>query len=96
MDKKQLTRAMVLARTATDQYDWTTLERFSGCALPDFQPIYCTLWEVSRHIRYQAMTLSGVFDMNEIHEIANIGRKKFMIIDDVNDGVPSNITIKVF
>jgi hypothetical protein len=54
-----------------------------GCALPDFKPVWCTIKEVAALIRWQCCYIfGGGYDAAELNSIADIGRRKFKIIED--------------
>jgi hypothetical protein len=53
-----------------------------GCALPDFEPVWCTIKEVAALIRWQCQYIFGDgYDAEELNSIADIGRRRFKIID---------------
>lgn len=67
------------------------IDLFDGFALPDFQPVYCTIRQVARLIRWQvgwqSFRYSWTWDPEELNLIGNLGRKRFLIVDeDYTDG----------
>lgn len=60
---------------------------FSGCALPGFQPVFCTIRQVAALIRWQCAYLSGGFDMEELNDIAYLAKTRFLIIDELKEAV---------
>ena len=81
MTKQEFKEAFRLAHKSEEKYDWPTLDIFSGCGLPDFKSIFCTLWAVSRILRYQCLQFDGSWNDKELNEMAYIARHKFQIID---------------
>jgi hypothetical protein len=57
------------------------LSVFDGFGLPEFKPIWCTVKQVARLIRWQCQFMNGTWDTVELNSIANFGRKKFKIIN---------------
>lgn len=53
---------------------------FDGFGLPDFKVVHVTLDQVAELIRWQALQMNREFDPVALQEIADAGRKKFMII----------------
>ncbi len=53
-----------------------------GYGLPDFKPVFTTIEAVAKIIRWQARYLNGKWDQNELNEIARLGRKRFLILND--------------
>lgn len=57
------------------------LHRFGGYGLPGFDRlIHCTVDEIARLIRWQALRFNGTWDMAEVDAIAAVGRDHFRII----------------
>ena len=88
MTRKELERALELAKIGEREYNWTTLAVFDGFGLPDFEPIQTTLWAVSRIIRYQCLCFDGTLEAVALNELATFGRKRFLII---GEGVPAGV-----
>ena len=55
---------------------------FDGYAYPDFDPVTCTIKQVAALMRWQARYLNGNWDMEEINDIREVGRAKFMVVGD--------------
>ena len=53
---------------------------FDGFGLKDFKPIFCTIRQLARVIRWQCQYLFGGFDSEELQSIARVGKTKFRII----------------
>ena len=79
MNKPELTKAFDLAKSDED-LSTEDIDLFCGFGLSEFDPIYCTIRQVARIIRYQCQYMNGGWDMDNFQEIANFGRKLFMII----------------
>ena len=56
------------------------MDIFDGFGLMDFKPVYVTLKQVARLIRYQAVYLNGGIDTEALQDVAVCGKKKFLII----------------
>ena len=56
------------------------IDVFDGFALNDFRPVHVTLKQVARLIRWQAIRWDGSLDSENFQEIADFGRKRFLII----------------
>lgn len=52
-----------------------------GCGLSDFKPVYVTLKQVAKLMRWQALQLNGEWDSRELNEVNLIGKRKFLILD---------------
>ena len=88
MTRKELARALELAKIGEREYNWAVLSVFDGFGLPDFEPIQTTLWAVSRLVRYQCLQLCGEIDTVALNELAFFARKRFLII---GEGVPAGV-----
>lgn len=53
-----------------------------GYGLPDFKPVFTTIEAVAKVIRWQARYLNGKWDQRELNEIARLGRKRFLILNN--------------
>lgn len=81
MTKHQFSEANTLARSnATINPEQEPIDIFDGFALPDYAPVYVTIKQIARLIRYQAIYMNGGIDSDNLQEIANCGRRKFMVI----------------
>lgn len=80
MNKAEMTQALAIAKDNTIDLLNEDISLFDGYGLSDFVPVHVTLRQVARIIRWQAQCLDGTWDANEINQIANKGRKRFMII----------------
>jgi hypothetical protein len=79
MTKDEFSKAVEIAKSDADlSADVTGL--FDGCGLPGFEPVHVTLRNVAELIRWQALQLNGQFDAEALNEVANIGRKRFIIV----------------
>ena len=79
MNKNELSQAFDLARSKADlsQEDDSV---FMGFGLPDFKPVYVTIGQVARLIRWQCGQFNGGWDSHNLQQIAFFGRKRFTII----------------
>ena len=51
-----------------------------GFGLPHFKPVHTTLEAVAKTIRWQALQLNGVWNAEALNEVAELGRKNFLIL----------------
>lgn len=81
MTNAQFLEAVKLAGVEHEEFDNDILSMFVGCGLKGFGPVYVTLADVAELIRYQCswMFHKG-FDQEALQEIADIGRRKFLIV----------------
>ena len=81
MTKKEFSEAYSIAMS-NEKIDVLQhpIDVFDGFGLKDFVPVYVTLRQVARLIRYQAVYLNGGIDTEKLQEVANFGRKMFKII----------------
>lgn len=56
-----------------------------GCAMPDFEPVACSLQVVARFLRWQAMMLNAHWDYEALNECRNILRRKAIITNPPAD-----------
>lgn len=80
MNKAELQQAMALAKNPKNDLSQEDINLFSGYGLSDFQRVHVSLRQVARLIRWQAQFMDGTWDAEEINQIADRGRKFFMII----------------
>ena len=81
MNTVQFNKAFELAKAKVELLD-VDFGRFDGFALQEFEPVICTIKQVAALMRYQAKYLNGNWDMEEISDIREIGRTKFMVVGD--------------
>jgi hypothetical protein len=81
MTKQEFSQAFQIAKS-NEKIDpgQEPIDLFDGFGFKDFAPVYVTLKQVARLIRWQAICMDGSIDSENLQEIANIGRKKFFII----------------
>ena len=77
----QFNQAFELAKAKVELLD-VDFGLFDGCAYPDFEPVTCTIKQVAALMRWQARYLNGNWDMEEINDIREVGRAKFMVVGD--------------
>lgn len=80
MNKAEMTQALAIAKNPEIDLTNEDISLFDGYGLSDFTPVHVTVKQVARVIRWQAQYMDGTWDANEINSIANLGRKRFMII----------------
>jgi hypothetical protein len=79
MTNEQFKEAVTLAKSDTEIKD--DIDIFDGYGLNDFKPVFVTLRQVARLIRWQCATFAGTWDSKELQSIQRFGRKRFQIID---------------
>ena len=52
-----------------------------GYGLPAFKPVHTTLKAVAKTIRWQAMQFNGQWNAEALNEVAELGRKNFLILN---------------
>jgi hypothetical protein len=57
------------------------LNHFDGFGLQDFRPVYCTIQQIARLIRWQAIQFNGEVNQETLTEVARFGKKRFMVMD---------------
>lgn len=81
MNAAQFKQAFSLADSDVDLTGVDDSHLF-GYGLRDFKPVFTTIEAVAKIIRWQAHYLNGKWDQNELNEIARLGRKRFLILND--------------
>ena len=79
MTKSEFSQAVKLVESGVDltKYDDSNLY---GCGLSGFQPVHTTLGAVARIVAWQARTFAGTWDAAALDEMAQIAKKKFLIV----------------
>lgn len=81
MNKAELKEAVAIAQSDADlSVEGQQASIFDGFALPDFKPVTVTLRQVAELIRWQAIELNGQIDAEALNEVANCGRKRFLVV----------------
>ncbi len=84
MTKAQLAKAFNVAKSDADVSN-EDISIFDGFGLNGFLPVYCTIGQLARLIRWQCQYMNGEWDMEEFQVIAYFGKKRFMILECDND-----------
>ncbi|MFA7219020.1 MAG: hypothetical protein WC119_00645 [Synergistaceae bacterium] len=81
MKKSELSKALEIAKSdiKLDEQN-ASLVPFDGFGLKDFEPVYVTLNQIARLIRWQCICLDGSIDNDNFQDIAYAGKRKFMVI----------------
>ena len=79
MRKAELSEALKLAQDPNVDLSAED-DLFNGFGLPDFKPVTCTIRQLAKLVRWQCICLNGAVDGNNLNEIAEIGRKKFIVV----------------
>ncbi len=82
MTKREIGEAIALAQSDIELPGMQdgALAIFDGFGLPDFRPVYVSLEAVASLIRYQTFYLGDGIDNEALNEIAQCGRKQFMVL----------------
>jgi len=80
MTLKEFKQAFEIAKSDKDLCN-VSLDHLFGFGLKTFNPTSTTLDAVAATMRWQALSMNGEWDMEELNAIRECGRKKFLIID---------------
>jgi len=82
MTKTQFGEAVRIAQA--DRIDLSGVDDslLHGCGLPDFKPVYCTVEQVAKLVRWNCMQLNGELDAEELNNVAHIARRKFLCLNN--------------
>ena len=81
MTKTELTEAFAMSRDNPDNcVHFGDIWVFAGYGLHGFKPVHCRLIDIARLLLWQCQNLDGSWDMEEMGEIAKLGRKLFIIV----------------
>lgn len=81
MTKTQLSQAVAIAQNKQPlPVEDNDLSIFDGFGLQNFQPVTVTVNQLAALIRWQALRFNGTMDAEALNEIAEAGRKKFMVV----------------
>ncbi len=78
MTKAQLSKAVRLAKS--DVTITEDIDIFHGFGRNDFEPVYVTIEQVARLIRWQCGCMDGTWDSYNLQEIARYGRARFHVL----------------
>jgi hypothetical protein len=80
MTREELSRAFFLAKNRHTE-EPTDLSIFDGFGLQDFEKVNVTIDSVAALINWQCLQFNGQYDPVALNEVAEHGRKKFIVID---------------
>lgn len=80
MTTKQFAEAVKLAEKNPQSLQNEDDSVLHGCALSTFDPVHTTIPTVAKLVHYQAMQFNGRWDMQELDNMAQIAKKKFLIV----------------
>lgn len=86
MTKNEFKQAFALAESGAD-LSMASIDAFYGFGSRQFETVWVTIQQVARLIRWQAQYLSGGWDSDALTEVAQAGRRKFQIVNEVAPGV---------
>ena len=78
MNKSEFLAAVHLAESRIDLSGHDDFP-LHGCALPEFEPVFCSIEATARFLRWQAMMLNGHWDYKALTEMQAIFRRKVML-----------------
>lgn len=81
MTIEQLQKAFAIANDRNVDLSNVDDTNLFGFGLPTFAPVYTTLQAVAKVIRWQALQFNGQWNAEALNEVAQLGRKKFLILD---------------
>ncbi len=80
MTKTQFAQCATVARNLEIDLSTEDLTPFDGCGLSGFKPIFVTVKQVARFIRWQSLCFNGEVDSKELQDCAEIARRSFTLI----------------
>lgn len=94
MSKAEFSRAIALMNKMRDEETLDLVDfmqsdvfvRFGGFALPDFEPVACSLRDLAKLICYQCLQFNGELDTAALDEIWQ-SRRRFLIVGEGSDEV---------
>jgi len=81
MTLAQFQKAFAIANDASIDLSNVDDSILFGCGLPRFKPVHTTLEAVAKLIRWQAMQFNGQWNAEALNEVAELGRKNFLILN---------------
>lgn len=81
MTLAQFQKAFAIANDASIDLSDVDDSILFGCGLPRFKPVHTTLEAVAKLIRWQAMQFNGQWNAEALNEVAELGRKNFLILN---------------
>jgi hypothetical protein len=79
MTKQNLRRAFEIAKQGNSKYD--SLSWADGFGMSDYQPQHITIDMLANLISYQCRCFDGSWDQAALNEIAEHGKRKFIVIN---------------
>jgi hypothetical protein len=80
MNTAQFNKAFAMAGDTSIDLSHVDRTILSGCFLPEFQPTCCTIEQVARELRDFRWINGKGWDMNEVNNMRQVGRRKFTIV----------------
>lgn len=81
MKKAEFDKAWEIAKNEEIYLDYESLESFDGYGLSGFEPVYVTIKQIARLIRWQCQYINGGWNYKELNEIGRFGKRRFMILN---------------
>ena len=79
MTRDELKQATAIAMDRNTDLSNVDDSLFLGFGLPSFKPVNVTLRQVAKLIRWQAVMLNDEIDAQMYDEVAQVGRRKFVV-----------------
>lgn len=80
MTKNEFAAAFKIAKDLSIDLSNVDDSQLYGYGLPGFKPVHVTLEMVAREIRWHALQLNGEWNGEALNEVANLGRRKFIVV----------------
>jgi hypothetical protein len=81
MTRNQFASAVTLARDYSRDFSAIDDSSLFGCGLPGFKPVFVTVEQVAKFVRWQCAFINGNgFDGEALQECADIARAKFTLV----------------
>ena len=81
MKKMELEQAWTMANDESIDLSGESMVLFEGFGLPGFKPVYVTIKQLAKLIRWQCQYINGGWDLEELNSITRFGKRHFMILN---------------
>jgi len=79
MTRDELKQATAIAMDRNADLSNVDDSLFFGFGLPNYKPVNVTLRQIAKLIRWQAVQLNGELNADLYNEVADVGRRKFVV-----------------
>ena len=80
MTKNEFASAFKIAKDFSIDLTNVDNSHIFGYGLPHFVPVHCTLEQVAKEIRWSALQFDGQWNGDALNEVANLGRRNFIVL----------------